>query len=178
MLPRDGGECVSCLEYCNGMTEHCFGKHRLLGEGVLHADDFGDRDVRIQTPGAKWLGRNSGLLGLHPERDEPVCVNCGGNTVGLRCERCEAGYFSAEEGGGECRRCRCNGHGDVCDRLTGEDCLCKNNTVSDLKPCHHASKTACYEFQCNRCKGWLFKRISDIVIVIGKSENPEATFES
>ena len=94
----------------------------------------------------KWLRR----AGLHPERDEPVCVNCGGNTMGLRCEWCKAGFFSSE--GGDCVRCQCNGHGDVCDRLTGEDCECRNNTMSDLKPCHHAGKDSCYEFQCNQCK--------------------------
>ena len=156
--PRDGGDCESCRKYCNGMTEDCFGKRRLRDEGLLRPDDFADdRDVRVATPSAKLL-RQLRKTGLHPERDEPVCVNCGGHTVGLRCERCEAGYFSMEDG--ECVRCQCNGHGDVCDRLTGEDCLCKNNTVSDLKPCHHANKPLCYEFQCNQCKGWLFKIIS------------------
>ena len=90
--------------------------------------------------------------GLRPEDDDPVCVNCGGHTVGARCERCEAGFFAADGAGGACRRCQCNGHGDVCDRLTGEDCECRNNTMSDLKACHHADKASCFEFQCNKCK--------------------------
>ena len=58
--PRDGGSCESCLDYCGGMTEHCFGRRRLLDEGFAKPGDFeGGGDVRISIRDAKWLKESS-----------------------------------------------------------------------------------------------------------------------
>lgn len=46
-------------------------------------------------------------------------------------------------------RCRCHGHGTLCDPVTGEDCDCHNNTESDASCRQEPSKRAqpCSELQ-------------------------------
>lgn len=46
---------------------------------------------------------------------------CPANYVGLSCEECADGFYRAQTGpyGGYCVPCQCNGHSNVCDKITG-----------------------------------------------------------
>ena len=47
-------------------------------------------------------------------------------------------------------RCKCNGHSDMCDRDSGVNCDCKNNTKSprcDASQQTGSSSKQCYEMQ-------------------------------
>ncbi|CAN7993578.1 unnamed protein product, partial [Ixodes hexagonus] len=52
-----------------------------------------------------------------------------------------------------CCRCECHGHGDTCDRRTGENCNCKNNTENDRQCSQKSGKNSpCWNLQCSKCK--------------------------
>ncbi|XP_058056317.1 multiple epidermal growth factor-like domains protein 8 [Anopheles bellator] len=130
--PRNGGECVPCLEYCHGQTELCMAREQ---------DPAGNGSRRSPTEGPL---------------SDAVCLACGNHTDGDRCETCVPGYFrrSATVAGKPCWPCECNGHGDMCDPVTGEKCNCGNNTESDntcsSKGKNHAYN--CWSLQCTKCK--------------------------
>lgn len=148
-----GGRCVSCDAYCHGKTSSCFPKEELLKggtgkpgwkvdfvsneehdyESIFAGQEIVEALESERSVGMTWSGGGG--------EDDPVCVNCGGDAVGLRCEQCRVGHFlRGSGGGGDCRPCECNGHGSVCDRASGEHCRCGNNTVSDVSACKRRSR--------------------------------------
>lgn len=50
------------------------------------------------------------------------------NTGGLRCERCRIGFYGSPESSSGCTPCKCNGHSQMCDTITGR-CYCDNSTT-------------------------------------------------
>ncbi|GBM96414.1 Multiple epidermal growth factor-like domains protein 8 [Araneus ventricosus] len=61
-----------------------------------------------------------------------VCDFCQDWTEGEFCEHCQPGSYGDATTPDGCRKCECNGHGDIeleiCNSTTGE-CFCLNNTV-------------------------------------------------
>ena len=114
----------------------------------------------------------------HGPRDEgAVCVNCDGDTTGLKCDRCASGHYrKSGDKRKPCKPCDCNGHGEICNAKTGESCLCQNNTISDIDHCRRrrnkhgkegdhpflppdlftssskSSDSSCQRYQCSKCK--------------------------
>lgn len=130
----DNGTCLTCAQLCNNHSAVCLGGAR-PGEGR--------------------------------------CMGCADDTVGDRCEQCAPGFFqsprllkaAAAEGQhvqpylaaqpfvfSECVPCDCNGHGDMCDVWTGEDCNCRDNTLTDRSDCDVATYGTCWKAQCAECE--------------------------
>ncbi|GIY78358.1 hypothetical protein CDAR_179641 [Caerostris darwini] len=141
--PVNGGVCVSCHEYCYTHTDICFGSDILNGTSTqIFNQSFVQELVERQT---------------EAPLEEAVCINCKNNTEGRRCAQCINGFFKAgdrrEDG---CRACECNGHGDTCNPLNGENCNCQNNTENDRQCVQKSTKnmlhmTPCWQLQCSKC---------------------------
>lgn len=137
--PTDNGECVPCIEYCNGHTHVCIN------------DSITDFPFTPASPLSEIILH----LGEGPTT-RARCVWCGNKTTGDKCEDCVEGNFrGTEDHRAACRPCECHGHGDTCDPVTGEKCNCANNTESDAtcqstsgnKNNHH-----CWMLQCSKCR--------------------------
>ncbi|GFW79513.1 multiple epidermal growth factor-like domains protein 8 [Trichonephila clavipes] len=141
--PVNGGSCISCNEYCHTHSDLCFGL-----------------DIINSTSGQAF---NQSYVNELRERqvegplEEAVCIDCKNNTEGKRCDQCIGGFFKAgdklEDG---CRPCECNGHGDSCNPLNGENCNCQNNTENDRQCAQKNTKnmlhmTPCWQLQCSKC---------------------------
>ncbi|XP_027200224.2 laminin subunit alpha [Dermatophagoides pteronyssinus] len=65
---------------------------------------------------------------------------CPRNYRGTSCEECAEGYYRIQHGPylGACVPCRCNGHSNTCDPITGQCFDCKFNTEGDY--CEHCSE--------------------------------------
>ncbi|KAK3088685.1 hypothetical protein FSP39_022382 [Pinctada imbricata] len=131
--PKKDDKCDPCFVFCNNHTENC-------GSATSHVHSNYLKD---------------GLNG--PTRESASCQNCMNNTAGQRCEQCKPGFFRVDPKGNKkheaCMKCQCNGHSDMCDPNTGENCQCKNNTDT---PCHLGtdkdSSSECWRRQCSKCK--------------------------
>ncbi|XP_026667029.1 multiple epidermal growth factor-like domains protein 8 isoform X3 [Ceratina calcarata] len=140
--PADNGQCVPCLEYCNGHTRIC------INESMTVPDPKSIEEMPIEKLQRQLV-------------EGPVakakCVNCGNNTKGDKCGECMTGYFRGTEDLRDvCRPCECHGHGFTCDPVTGEKCNCGNNTESDQSctsgPMKGTGGKPCWMVQCSKCK--------------------------
>lgn len=134
--PRNGGTCVPCVQYCNGQTDLCIAR---------------EQEATMRNMSRQELKR---LVTEGPMADA-ICLGCGNYTDGDQCETCVPGYFRKSATPGKaCSPCECNGHGDMCDPMTGEKCNCGNNTESDntcsSKGKNHAFN--CWSLQCTKCR--------------------------
>ncbi|XP_050177488.1 uncharacterized protein LOC126643283, partial [Myiozetetes cayanensis] len=112
-----GGTCRACSSFCGGHAQTCPLPH-----------------LQIHT----WVTEG-------PSEADAVCVNCGNNSLGDRCDTCRPGFFLLD---GTCTRCQCNGHADTCNELDGTGCPCQNNTES--APC--PERRHCHRHQCSKCR--------------------------
>ncbi|XP_046676550.1 multiple epidermal growth factor-like domains protein 8 isoform X2 [Homalodisca vitripennis] len=143
--PTEGGECVPCVDYCNGHTHVC------VNESVT------EFPFSPSTPTQEIID----YLGLGPTT-RAKCVWCGNHTMGEKCQDCMEGFFrGSEDHRASCRPCECHGHGDTCDPITGEKCNCANNTESD--PTCQSSKNShhCWALQCSKCRDSYFGTPTD-----------------
>lgn len=135
--PRDGGECVPCLNYCNGHTDVCVAA---------------DSDPAVFNMSRSDLER---ILLEGPQKNA-TCLRCANNTAGERCDTCLTGYFrGVDDHEKPCRLCQCHGHGNICDPVTGEKCNCGNNTESDATCTAAGGKNSaqlCWSVQCSKCR--------------------------
>ncbi|XP_076675325.1 multiple EGF like domains 8 isoform X4 [Andrena cerasifolii] len=142
--PADNGQCVPCLEYCNGHTRIC------INESMTVPDPNSINKMSLELLKKQLV-------------EGPVakakCVNCGNNTKGDKCGECMTGYFRGTEDLRDvCRPCECHGHGFTCDPVTGEKCNCGNNTESDSTCTSGPMKGTntgnppCWMVQCSKCK--------------------------
>lgn len=135
--PRNNGECVPCIDYCNGHTDICV--------------------ARDAEPPVKNMSRSDleAYLNEGPTEDA-VCLRCANQTSHDQCDGCIYGHFRGiEDYRGACRPCQCHGHGDSCDPVTGEKCNCGNNTESDATCSASSSKNSaqqCWMVQCSKCR--------------------------
>ncbi|XP_049279907.1 multiple epidermal growth factor-like domains protein 8 [Anopheles funestus] len=134
--PRNGGSCVPCVQYCNGQTDLCIGR---------------DQEATMRNMTRQELKQ----LVMEGPTGDAICLGCGNYTDGDQCETCVPGYFRKSATPGKaCSPCECNGHGDMCDPMTGEKCNCGNNTESDntcsSKGKNHAFN--CWSLQCTKCR--------------------------
>ena len=109
----------------------------------------------------------------HGPTERAICVNCEQDTTGLTCDRCISGHYRETDNlRKKCKPCDCNGHGDICNEVTGDSCHCQNNTMSDIDHCRkrrikHGKEEgsllglistlkplwdSCHEHQCSKCK--------------------------
>uniref|UniRef100_A0A669CIN5 Laminin, gamma 3 n=1 Tax=Oreochromis niloticus TaxID=8128 RepID=A0A669CIN5_ORENI len=74
------------------------------------------------------------------ETGQVVCTNCPAGQTGMRCQRCEDGYYGDPLGlsgaAQPCVRCNCNGNVDfnavgICDHVTGRCLKCLGHTEGD-----------------------------------------------
>ncbi|XP_050462738.1 multiple epidermal growth factor-like domains protein 8 [Cataglyphis hispanica] len=142
--PADNGQCVPCLEYCNGHTRIC------INDSMTVPDPNSVDKMPIE--------RLSKQLVEGPMA-KAKCINCGNNTRGDKCGECVTGYFRGTEDLRDvCRPCECHGHGFTCDPVTGEKCNCGNNTESEpscmVGPIKGTiiSGTPCWKVQCSKCR--------------------------
>nr|XP_022913574.1 multiple epidermal growth factor-like domains protein 8 isoform X1 [Onthophagus taurus] len=128
--PQDSIKCIPCTEYCHGHSATCV------------PENMTEVDLTIVL--------NEGPSG--PAK----CLNCANLTAGTRCDDCIRGNFRPPPNNYShpCRPCECHGHGDNCDSRTGENCNCKNNTVSEECSTDNGRNSAqqCWTVQCSRCK--------------------------
>ncbi|XP_053675074.1 multiple epidermal growth factor-like domains protein 8 [Anopheles nili] len=134
--PRNSGACVPCSQHCNGQTDLCIAR-----EQEASMRNMSRREIESLI--------NEGPL------VDAICLGCGNYTDGDQCETCVPGYFRKSATPGKaCWPCECNGHGDMCDPMTGEKCNCGNNTESDntcsSKGKNHAFN--CWSLQCTKCR--------------------------
>uniref|UniRef100_A0A0C9R7G4 Megf8_0 protein n=1 Tax=Fopius arisanus TaxID=64838 RepID=A0A0C9R7G4_9HYME len=142
--PADNGQCVPCLDYCNGHTRIC------INESMTVSDPNSVDRMSIELL-TKQL--------VEGPVSKAKCVNCGNNTRGDKCGECVPGYFRGTEDLRDvCRQCECHGHGFTCDPVTGEKCNCGNNTESEPSCTPGPSKgtnvqgTPCWKAQCSKCR--------------------------
>lgn len=135
--PRDNGECVPCLDYCNGHSDVCVARDTDAVNMMLNRAEL------------------ENLLDEGPPSDA-VCLRCANQTADDRCEGCVTGHFrGTEDLRSICRPCQCHGHGDACDPVTGEKCNCGNNTESDATCSASSSRNSaqqCWMVQCSKCR--------------------------
>lgn len=70
--PSNGGQCIPCLEYCNGHTDVCVGTN--VTESLL-PEDFEEL--------AEFLKEGP--------KDAARCIRCSNRTTGTRCDDCIIG---------------------------------------------------------------------------------------
>ncbi|XP_071957536.1 multiple epidermal growth factor-like domains protein 8 [Antedon mediterranea] len=130
--PRDGGTCTNCTIYCHGNSDIC-----------LTAQEYNSTVTAglSLTPELVQETFTNGPL------ENALCVNCSGYSSGQRCETCIDEYFKQN---GICRQCECNGHWSTCNKETGLDCNCANNTRTPQCP-DSLLQEPCYEHQCSKC---------------------------
>lgn len=142
--PADNGQCVPCLEYCNGHTHVCI-------------------NDSMTVPDPNSIEKMSMDLLKKQLVEGPItkakCVKCGNNTKGDKCGECVSGFFRGTEDLRDvCRPCECHGHGFMCDPVTGEKCNCGNNTESEPSCLSgpikglSAGGTPCWMVQCSKCR--------------------------
>uniref|UniRef100_A0A1B0CSP3 Multiple epidermal growth factor-like protein 8 n=2 Tax=Lutzomyia longipalpis TaxID=7200 RepID=A0A1B0CSP3_LUTLO len=135
--PRNNGECVPCIDYCNGHSDLC-----VMKSSDAHVFNLTRNELE------KYLTEGPTL--------DAVCLRCDNRTDGDRCEGCITGHFRGTENHRDaCRPCECHGHGNTCDPVTGDKCNCGNNTESDATCSATASKNSaqqCWSVQCSKCK--------------------------
>jgi archaellum component FlaF (FlaF/FlaG flagellin family) len=51
-----------------------------------------------------------------------------------------------------CIPCFCNGHSQVCDSISGENCRCEDETETDTDDCRPSEFGTCWHAQCGACK--------------------------
>lgn len=135
------GRCESCNNFCNGHSNICVSSD---------LKDFNGTIEELEE-----------IVSEGPTADNAICLNCGNFTSDRQCQNCLRGYFRGTTLLTDaCRRCNCNGHGDICDPVTGEKCNCGNNTESD-QTCPTSSLSGkaeknsvyhCWLTQCAKCK--------------------------
>ncbi|KAJ9576933.1 hypothetical protein L9F63_006499, partial [Diploptera punctata] len=140
--PTNNGQCVPCIEYCNGHTAVC------INDSMEHIPLFLTSDVS-ETDIAKF-----GETFQEGPTKHARCVGCKNQTTGDKCEGCISGHFrGSEDFRSPCRPCECHGHGDNCDAVTGEQCNCQNNTESDTTSCtSNKNSNQCWKSQCSKCR--------------------------
>ncbi len=135
-VAADNGTCLACLTVCNGQSSECVSNASAVAPG------------------------------------EPVCFGCSHPTTGRYCHECADGFFidpaiqlealSLDKDPRdlivdnltlwtECVRCRCNGHSDMCNSVTGEECQCEDNTRSAAANCNADVYGSCWHAQCDTC---------------------------
>lgn len=135
--PKNNGQCVPCLQYCNGHSDICV--------------------AQDAEPPVKNMTRSEleSYLTEGPMSDA-VCLRCANKTDGNQCEGCILGNFRGSDNLQDaCRPCECHGHGDICDPVSGEKCNCGNNTESDPTCSASSSKNSaqlCWKVQCSKCR--------------------------
>uniref|UniRef100_A0A0K2SV94 Multiple epidermal growth factor-like domains protein 8 n=1 Tax=Lepeophtheirus salmonis TaxID=72036 RepID=A0A0K2SV94_LEPSM len=150
--PRNKGKCVSCYDFCNTHSNYCLHSSYLKELNVS-----GNNKIVLDD---RSLQRVSKSIHSGPrDGSETVCVNCEDYTQGRTCEQCVERHFrGTEDTRNDCRPCWCNGHGNTCDQITGENCQCHNNTYSDVHQCRYlrmnlyGRESSCFKYQCSRCK--------------------------
>ncbi|XP_034236737.1 multiple epidermal growth factor-like domains protein 8 [Thrips palmi] len=142
--PSNNGQCVPCIDYCNGHTHICI------------------NDSISAPPSGKWLDVPledlKAFLGEGPTT-HAHCIGCANRTTGDKCDECISGNFrGSEDHRDPCRPCQCHGHGHLCDPVTGEKCNCQNNTESDCPSVQSLSQKSsnvdneCWRNQCSKCR--------------------------
>ncbi|XP_055855625.1 multiple epidermal growth factor-like domains protein 8 [Episyrphus balteatus] len=135
--PKEGKNCVPCLEYCNGHTDVC---------------------VNAEFDPVVFNMTRADLEKILPQGPEAnaTCLRCSNFTDGSRCDTCITGFFrGTDDLHKECRPCQCHGHGNICDPVTGEKCNCANNTESDATCTAGGGKNSaqlCWMVQCSKCR--------------------------
>lgn len=76
--PRNSGQCISCLEYCNGHTDICIDSNNTTTEDPPSEIDDLRMYYRNITEGPKENAR---------------CIRCQNLTAGDRCEKCINGKY-------------------------------------------------------------------------------------
>ena len=103
---------------------------------------------------------NSELCLAAPVPNFDTCDKCAGNTYGSFCESCVDGFFMNQDKASqgtkqrprvECIPCDCNGNGNQCDPISGENCRCTPESFSftDLE---RSQKVDASKKQCSFCK--------------------------
>ncbi|CAH0390198.1 unnamed protein product [Bemisia tabaci] len=131
--PTNNGECVPCVDYCNGHTHVC------INDSITSFPFGPDGLEALLAEGPTMHAR---------------CVECANNTTGAKCDTCVEGFFRETDDLREpCRPCECHGHGSICDPVTGEKCNCQNNTESDPScQANPRSNMKCWQLQCSKCR--------------------------
>ena len=95
--------------------------------------------VQITT----WLDRGPRVI------EDTVCIFCGNNTQGNKCEECKDGYFRDESAPAHepCKPCECHGHSATCDKVGGRGCQCTNHTQTPTCDGGGKSDKNCVEVQ-------------------------------
>ena len=76
-----------------------------------------------------------------------TCSNCRNGTTGPRCDKCLPGTYRVSGSlRDQCVKCDCNGHGDTCDPITGGDCKCHNNTMTETSSHNSVNE------ECSKCE--------------------------
>ncbi|XP_077985026.1 multiple epidermal growth factor-like domains protein 8 [Glandiceps talaboti] len=135
--PKNNGDCTSCRDYCNQNSDICMTQGNV--NVTLHK--YSHLSESQITQAMALTVSSIGPL------SNAVCLGCENHSEGTKCETCQDGYFLYN---GICTLCQCNGHWHTCDKLSGRDCDCQNNTETvcsgndDDKPC--------WQRQCASCK--------------------------
>nr|KAG5710511.1 hypothetical protein BaRGS_013157 [Batillaria attramentaria] len=128
--PLTGDPCDPCSDFCYGHTDTCT------------SQDISEMSL---------LAKMKPVHGHGPTKRDAICKDCQNNTQGTRCEECTDGHFrrSGAPKTEACIPCQCNGHSNQCNKDTGENCACQNNTETN---CEAKEGLECWQMQCAQCK--------------------------
>lgn len=135
--PADGVSCTPCLDHCYGNSHYC----------------MTEEEYRVYSNADPATRGNLSDFVTYGPKDDVFCVGCKNFSEGDHCDSCIDGYFKLDT---TCQACDCNGHGEKCNKESGECTVCLNNTMSPQCPSEEY-QAPCWEHQCSQCINDLFK---------------------
>jgi hypothetical protein len=145
--PKNNGACIACIDYCNGHSSIC-----------LSDSEYNNwcNETNKYLPASQLMSKIVANGVQSGPSTVAFCCHCKNQTEGDTCSQCTKGYFRGyDDKRLSCRKCECQGHGDTCDPVTGNQCNCHNNTESE-----HCSQNVlkqnplhqCWKHQCSKCR--------------------------
>eukprot|EP00038_Savillea_parva_P002233 m.112060 g.112060 ORF g.112060 m.112060 type:complete len:2775 (+) comp10770_c1_seq4:62-8386(+) len=160
--PPYAGQCAPCINACNGRSSACKSSPAQPGPVCSNCDDhsYGEYCHQCRTGYFIDPAIQAAAFVAFPDNHGRPWSRQGRNVVNTTVLHVVEEYLLANLSANlTCVPCMCNGHSNVCDSVTGENCECGDNTKTNfvsqndgsLCSAEVARHGSCYNIQCAEC---------------------------